>query len=139
VSRRTILTEEDLVKLALAARDRAYAPYSHYQVGAVIATESGEVFAGANIENASYGLSVCAERNAVTRMILDGGKRPRVIVVATQSSPPGSPCGMCRQVLLEFADDPEALRVICVNPEGERAEWSLAELIPAGFTGKQLG
>jgi len=139
MSSRRHLTEEDLIALALAARGRAYAPYSHYQVGAVILTESGEVFAGANIENASYGLSVCAERNAVTKMILDGGKRPRVIVVATQSSPPGSPCGMCRQVLLEFADQPEQLRVICVTPDGERAEWTLAELIPAGFTGKQLG
>jgi cytidine deaminase len=131
-------TDDELIALALAARDHAYAPYSHYQVGAVIVTESGDVYAGANIENASYGLSVCAERNAVTRMVLEGGTRPRAIVVATQSSPPGSPCGMCRQVLLEFADDPERLRVVCVNPAGERAEWTLAALIPAGFTGKQL-
>jgi len=132
-------SDDELVALALAARQRAYAPYSNYQVGAVIETESGDVFEGANIENASYGLSVCAERNAVTRMVLDGGTRPRAIFVATQSSPPGSPCGMCRQVLLEFADDPEKLRVVCVNPAGERSEWTLAALIPAGFTGKQLG
>ena len=132
-------SDDELVALALAARQRAYAPYSNYQVGAVIETESGDVFEGANIENASYGLSVCAERNAVTKMVLDGGTRPRAIFVATQSSPPGSPCGMCRQVLLEFADDPEKLRVVCVNPAGERSEWTLAALIPAGFTGKQLG
>lgn len=132
------MTDAELVSLALAARDRAYAPYSNYRVGAVILTESGETFIGANVENASYGLSVCAERNAAMRMQLDGGSRPRVIVVATQSSPPGSPCGMCRQVLLELADDPEHLRVVAINPAGERAEWTLAELIPAGFTGKQL-
>lgn len=133
------MTDAELVSLALAARDRAYAPYSNYRVGAAIRTESGETFTGANVENASYGLSVCAERNAAMRMQLDGGSRPRAIVVATQSSPPGSPCGMCRQVLLELADDPERLRVVAINPAGERAEWTLAELIPAGFTGKQLG
>lgn len=131
--------DEEMTALALAARDKAYAPYSKYHVGAVILTESGDVYEGANVENASYGLSVCAERNAVTRMVLEGGTKPRAIFVATQSSPPGSPCGMCRQVLLEFADDPEHLRVVALNPSGERAEWTLAELIPAGFTGKQLG
>lgn len=132
-------TDDEMTALALAARQKAYAPYSKYHVGAVILTESGEVYEGANVENASYGLSVCAERNAVTRMVLEGGSKPRAIFVATQSSPPGSPCGMCRQVLLEFADDAEHLRVVCLNPAGERAEWTLAELIPFGFTGKQLG
>jgi len=131
--------DAEMTALALAARGKAYAPYSKYHVGAVILTESGDVYEGANVENASYGLSVCAERNAVTRMVLEGGSKPRAIFVATQSSPPGSPCGMCRQVLLEFADDPEHLRVVALNPAGERAEWTLAELIPAGFTGKQLG
>ena len=132
-------SDDEMVALALAARQKAYAPYSKYHVGAVILTESGDVYEGANVENASYGLSVCAERNAVTRMVLEGGAKPRAIFVATQSSPPGSPCGMCRQVLLEFADDAEHLRVVAINPEGERVEWTLAALIPAGFTGKQLG
>ena len=133
------MTEDDLAELALEARDRAYAPYSAYRVGAAMVTEDGEVFVGANVENASYGLSVCAERNAAMRMALDGGKRPRVLVVATQSSPPGSPCGSCRQVLLEFADDPRNLMVVAINTAGEKQAWTLAELIPAGFTGKQLG
>jgi len=131
--------DAEMTALALAARGKAYAPYSKYHVGAVILTESGDVYEGANVENASYGLSVCAERNAVTRMVLEGGSKPRAIFVATQSSPPGSPCGMCRQVLLEFADDPEHLRVVALNPAGERAEWTRAELIPAGDTGKPLG
>lgn len=132
------VTEDELAALALTARDQAYAPYSGYRVGAVIETESGEIFTGANVENASYGLSVCAERNAAMRMRLAGASRPRTIVVATESSPPGSPCGMCRQVLLEFADDPARLRVVATNPAGERAAWTLAELIPAGFTGASL-
>jgi len=132
------MTEDDLAELAIEARDRAYAPYSAYRVGAALLTDTGEVFIGANVENASYGLSVCAERNAVMRMAIDGGSKPRAIVVATQSSPPGSPCGACRQVLLELADDPARFRVVAINTSGEKAAWTLAELIPAGFTGKQL-
>lgn len=131
-------TVDELVALASDARARAHAPYSNYQVGAVIETEDGRVFTGANVENASYGLSVCAERNAVARMVLDGGARPRRLVVVTGSAPPASPCGMCRQVLLEFADDPAALEVIAANPAGDRASWTLAELIPHGFTARQL-
>jgi cytidine deaminase len=132
------VTDAELVAAALAARDRAYAPYSDYKVGAVIVTEAGEVYTGANVENASYSLAVCAERNAIIRMVLDGGSKPRAVYVATASSPPASPCGSCRQVLLEFSEDPAAVRVISVNPEGERCEWTVAELIPAGFTGRQL-
>ncbi len=131
-------TEEELISRALGARHLAYAPYSGFQVGAVLVTATGETFEGANIENASYGLALCAERAAVARMVLDGGEQPRAIYVASQSSPPASPCGMCRQVLLEFADDPSALKVVAVNTSGERVDWTLAELIPAGFTGKQL-
>lgn len=127
-----------LIAAAADVRARAHAPYSGYRVGAAIETADGAVFTGANIENASYGLSVCAERNAVTRMVLEGGSAPRRIVVVTDSSPPASPCGMCRQVLLEFADDPTALEVVAVNPAGERATWTLAELIPHGFTARQL-
>jgi cytidine deaminase len=132
------MTDEELIAAALAARYRAYAPYSEYQVGAVVVTEDGEVFTGANVENASYSLSVCAERTAIQQMVLEGGVKPRAVYVATASSPPAAPCGSCRQVLLEFADDPAQVRVVSVNPSGDRAEWTLAELIPAGFTGRQL-
>ena len=133
-----IITDQALIDRALAARQRAYAPYSRYLVGSAVEMTGGEVFEGANVENASYGLALCAERAAVARMVLDGGEQPRAIYVASQSSPPASPCGMCRQVLLEFADDPSALKVVAVNTSGERVDWTLAELIPAGFTGKQL-
>jgi cytidine deaminase len=132
------VTDAELVAAALAARDRAYAPYSEFTVGAVILTERGDLYVGANVENASYGLSICAERNAIMRMVLDGGSHPVAVYVATSSSPPASPCGSCRQVLLEFSPDPAAVRVVSVNPDGERAEWTVAQLIPDGFTGKQL-
>jgi cytidine deaminase len=132
------VTDDDLLARARANRDRAYAPYSGYQVGAVVVAATGETYDGANVENASYGLCICAERNAITRMVLDGKRELAAVFVATLSSPPASPCGMCRQTLLEFAPDPTAVRVVATNPAGERAEWTLAELIPAGFTGKQL-
>ncbi|MCB9565021.1 MAG: cytidine deaminase [Kofleriaceae bacterium] len=128
-----------LVARALAARDLAYAPYSHFLVGVALVADDGTVFDGANVENASYGLSICAERNAVARMVLAGHRAIRAVYVATTTSPPATPCGMCRQTLLEFAPDPAAVRVVAVNPAGERAEWTLAALIPAGFTGAQLG
>jgi cytidine deaminase len=133
------MSDAELVAAAQAARARAYAPYSKYTVGAVVETEDGELYVGANVENASYGLSVCAERNAIMRMVIEGGSRPRAVYVATGSSPPASPCGSCRQVLLEFSPDPTAVKVVAVNDSGERGEWTVAELIPAGFTGKQLG
>jgi cytidine deaminase len=127
-----------LLARAVAARDLAYAPYSGYRVGAVAVAATGEVFDGANVENASYGLSICAERNAIAAMVLAGKRALAAVYVATESSPPASPCGMCRQTLLEFCDDPATVRVVSTNPAGERAEWTVAELIPAGFTGKQL-
>ncbi len=127
-----------LLARAVAARDLAYAPYSGYRVGAVAVAATGEVFDGANVENASYGLSICAERNAIAAMVLAGKRALAAVYVATESSPPASPCGMCRQTLLEFCDDPATVRVVSTNPAGERVEWTVAELIPAGFTGKQL-
>jgi cytidine deaminase len=119
------------------ARSRAYAPYSKFQVGAAIQM-SGELFDGANVENASYGLTVCAERIAVFAGVLGGARRLEAVAVSTGASPPSAPCGACRQVLLEFADDPAAVTVTAVNPQGERRSWTLAELIPAGFSGREL-
>lgn len=129
--------DDDLVQAALDARARAYAPYSSYQVGCALVAD-GEVFLGANVENASYGLAICAERNAVARAVLDGKRSIDVVVVATQSSPPAAPCGMCLQTLLEFSPDPARVRVILTNPAGERREFTLAALIPHGFVARQL-
>jgi cytidine deaminase len=127
-----------LEQAARAARARAYAPYSRFQVGAAVQTASGEVFTGANVENASYGLCVCAERNAVMAAVLAGHRDVRAVCVITDATPPASPCGMCRQVLLEFSRDPATTRVIALGAGGARAEWTVAELIPHGFTGAQL-
>jgi len=122
---------------ALEAQRRAYAPYSGFRVGAAVQV-SGGVFEGANVENASYGLTVCAERIAVFTAVIAGAHRLEAVAVCTESSPPSSPCGACRQVLLEFAPDPAAVTVTAVNPRGERRSWTLAELIPDGFSGREL-
>jgi cytidine deaminase len=99
---------------------------------------AGEVFEGANVENASYGLAMCAERTAVFAAVLAGAHRLEAVVVCTDASPPSSPCGACRQVLLEFAPDPAAVTVTAINARGDRRSWTLAELIPDGFSGREL-
>ena len=98
----------------------------------------GTVFDGANVENASYGLAICAERSAVARAVFDGQTKVDTVVVATESSPPAAPCGMCLQTLHEFAGDPTSMRIILVNPDGERGDFTLAELFPRGFHKSQL-
>jgi cytidine deaminase len=130
-------SDDDLIAAALAARARAYAPYSKYHVGCAVLA-GGEVFPGANVENASYGLAICAERTAISRAVLDGKRSIDVVAVATQSSPPGAPCGMCLQTMREFTDEPTAVRVLLVNDKGERASFTLAELLPHGFAKSQL-
>lgn len=128
---------EELDARARRAQQRAYAPYSRFNVGAVIQMD-GQLFEGANVENASYGLAVCAERTAVFAGVLAGAKNLEQVVVCTDASPPSSPCGACRQVLSEFAADPGAVSVIAINPAGERRQWTLAELLPDGFSGREL-
>ena len=128
---------DDLEQRAIAAQRAAYAPYSKFSVGAAVRM-SGKTFEGANIENASYGLSICAERTAIFAAVNAGARELEAVAVCTIASPPASPCGACRQVLLEFARDPAAVRVTSVNPKGERRSWTLAELIPAGFSGSEL-
>ncbi|HVV87542.1 MAG TPA: cytidine deaminase [Kofleriaceae bacterium] len=130
--------DPELEELARAMRDRAYAPYSNFRVGAALRAADGRVFTGANVENASYGLTLCAERNAVMAMVLAGASDVKAIYVASDIAPPASPCGMCRQTLLEFVRDPAATRVVVISPTGQHDGWSLAELIPHGFTGDEL-
>jgi cytidine deaminase len=128
---------KDLIARAIAAQSKAYAPYSKFNVGAAIQM-SGQVFEGANVENASYPLAICAERTAITSAVVAGARELEAVAVCTNSSPPSSPCGACRQVLLEFATDPTKVIVTAVNPAGEHRSWTLAELIPDGFNGKEL-
>jgi cytidine deaminase len=118
-----------LVKAAQLARQRAHAPYSKYHVGAAILTADGETYVGCNVENASYGLTMCAERCAVGAAIAGGAKQIVAIVICTEDG--GAPCGACRQVLAEFGDD---IRVISVNSSGEIVlDTTIATLLPNSF------
>jgi cytidine deaminase len=125
---------ELLIRAANAARDNAYAPYSRYHVGAALVTTDGRIFSGCNVENASFGLSLCAERNAVAAAIAADEREFRALVVVTDSSPPAAPCGACRQVLAEFG----SFHVLLVNPAGERQATTVAELQPRPFRGDAL-
>jgi cytidine deaminase len=127
---------DSLAERALAVRMRAHAPYSGYHVGAALLADDGTVYEGVNVENASYGLAICAERTAATGMIVGGGRRILAIAVATLSSPPAAPCGMCRQTLAEFGDD--TLPVLLVNPAGERVALTLGDLLPRAFRAAAL-
>ncbi|MBX3275067.1 MAG: cytidine deaminase [Sandaracinaceae bacterium] len=122
---------------ALEVRERAYAPYSRYRVGAALLAEDGTIFRGANVENASYGLCLCAERAAVAAAVAAGATRFSAIVVATAGPAPAAPCGMCRQVLVEFAP---SFPVRCVAASGgARLETDVASLQPHAFDGSYLG
>lgn len=127
----------ELEARAEAIRKHAHAPYSSYQVGAALMVEGGAVFAGCNVENASYGLSLCAERSAVAQMVAAGERHPVAIVVATRGPAPGSPCGMCRQTLAEFALD-LPVRLVAFGPTVARKTTSLAALLPDAFRADAL-
>lgn len=127
--------EDTLVDIALRARERAYAPYSRFLVGAALRCTDGSVIEGCNVENASYGLCVCAERNAVGAAVAAGRREFDAIAIATSSDPPSPPCGMCRQVLAEHASD---LAIVLVNTKGDRVRTSLKKLFPGTFTPAQL-
>ena len=123
-----------LVEAARAAQEHAHCPYSRYRVGAALETGDGRVFVGSNVENASYGLTICAERAAVVSAVSAGARNFRRIVIASDSEPPAPPCGACRQVLAEFGSE---LEVESVGPLQTR-RWTLRELLPDAFTGELL-
>lgn len=125
----------DLLAAAKAAWASAYAPYSHFRVGAALRSASGRVYAGSNVENASFGLTRCAEQSAVQALVTAGEREFSEIVVYTQAAEPASPCGACRQVMFEFAPD---ARVLIVNDRGAVLEASVRELIPGAFGPSQL-
>jgi cytidine deaminase len=126
----------ELMAAATAVQARAHAPYSKFRVGSAVRA-GGQVFAGANIENASYGLAICAERTAVVAAVLAGHRAVDTVVVYTDARPPSSPCGACRQFIAEFAD-PGGVRIVAFNRDGMRREWTLAQLLPDAFSGEEL-
>ena len=119
-----------LEKAARAAARSAYAPYSKFRVGAAVLTGSGKIFAGANVENASYGLCNCAERTAIFAAVAAGERKVRAVVVYTPTATPTSPCGACRQVINEFG--PAAIVVSCCDRPA-RIETTLRRLLPEAF------
>jgi len=124
-----------LGRAAAAARRRAYAPYSRFLVGAAVLARS-RIHKGCNVENASYGLTVCAERTAVAGAVAAGARRIEAVAVASGTVPPTPPCGMCLQTLAEFAG-PE-LPVLLLGAKGSREETTLGELLPRAFTKRFL-
>lgn len=130
--------EEILVAVARTSQERAYAPYSKYQVGAALLTKSGKIFHGCNVENATYGATICAERSAIVQMIAAGESAPSVCVIVTTGEEPATPCGICRQVLAEFANDMPVL-LVAYGKRGEvRRRTTLAKLLPDSFGPEHL-
>ncbi len=120
----------ECLEAARAARDNAYAPYSNFRVGAALLTADGEIVAGCNVENAAYPSGMCAERGAVSAAVAGGRRAFELLVLATDADVPTPPCGMCRQVLVEFAPD---LAVVSVPGDGTLHHWSVADLLPRPF------
>lgn len=121
----------DLLAAATAARERAYAPYSHFPVGAALLDDAGAIHAGCNVENAAYPQSQCAEASAIGHMVLAGGRQLRAVLVLADGANPVTPCGGCRQRLREFGG-PDTV-VIIANPQGIQQRFTLGELLPASF------
>lgn len=126
----------NLLPLAFEVRDRAYAPYSGYRVGAAVEAADGEIFIGCNVENVSYGATVCAERVALFAMIASGRQRLRRVAVATRDG--GTPCGICLQTLSEFTTDPNEVEVIVGGEDGGVRSFTLGQLLPFGFRSAEV-
>lgn len=127
---------QHLIEQAKEARNKAYAPYSKFKVGAALITKDKHVFVGCNIENASYGLTNCAERTAIFKAISEGEKEIEALVVIGDTEGPIAPCGACRQVILEFCND--NTKIILTNLNGAQVETTISQLLPGFFSSKDL-
>jgi cytidine deaminase len=125
---------DGLIEAARAVRLRAYAPYSRFLVGAALEAEDGSVFVGCNVENASYSVTLCAERGALAAAVSAGARRFRRVAIVTDSERPTPPCGACRQALAEFGEE---LEVVSVGTKQTR-QWTIRELLPEAFTPEHL-
>lgn len=128
------ILNDELVAAARIALNNAYAPYSGYSVGAALQTADGAVFSGANVENASYGLTLCAERVAVAAAVVAGVREFRELAIVTSGDAPAAPCGACRQVLAEFGMD----LVVTAVGKSRSQQWRLVELLPHAFGREDL-
>lgn len=127
------MTQDELIASAKAAREQAYAPYSNFKVGAALLGKSGRVYTGCNVENAAYGPSMCAERTAIFKAVSEGEREFEAIAVVTENGV--SPCGTCRQVMIEFAPD---MTVFISNAQGNTRITTVRDLLPDGFTPNHL-
>ena len=125
------MTDRDLVDRAIEMKARAYAPYSGFSVGAALLCEDGAVFTGCNVENAAYGCCICGEQTAIVKAVSEGRRNFRAIAIAGSSDGPCLPCGVCRQILSEFATDD--LPVLCANATGDFQAYTLGELLAHAF------
>lgn len=125
----------ELIKLAIAAKEFSYSPYSNFRVGAAILGDDGKMFSGCNIENASYGATNCAERTAIFKGVSQGVKNIKAIAITSDEEDFIYPCGICRQVLREFGKD---IDIILINKKGETKQSSIAELLPNDFSKDKL-
>jgi cytidine deaminase len=128
-------SENKLIEIATAARDRSIAPFSKFMVGAALQTKAGKVFTGCNVESASYGLTVCAERVAIWKALSEGEKDFTDLVIVADTETLTPPCGTCRQIIWEFA---KQAKIVLANLQGQREERSIRELLPSAFDARFL-
>lgn len=131
-----LMDKESLINEAKKAREKAYAPYSHFSVGAALLDDAGRVYHGCNIENAAYSMANCAERTAIFKAVSDGVRKFKAIAVVADTEGPCSPCGACRQVMVELLQ--EDTKIYLGNMKDDISEWTLKDILPGAFSSKDL-
>lgn len=125
-----------LVKKAMEARENAYAPYSGFRVGACIQTSDGRIYTGCNVENSSFGAAICAERTAIAKAVSEGSTKISAIAITSDSDRLTYPCGICRQVISEFAGDD--IKIICSDKKGQYKIYGMNDILPHAFTREDM-